>query len=188
MDEYLALPDGAGRFRQDFSGPVLLRNSAVLLALRLRDFHPLWCRFPDGFDFSSQITTPLNGAMRLLQPRWSLNSTGLGYSPFARHYLGNHTSRFASGLVVFSSSGYLDVSVPRVRLMRLCIQRTMMPNYRHRVFPFGHLRINGRLHLPAAFRSLPRPSSPVHAQASTMSPYLLIQCQILHENLPMLAR
>ena len=24
--EYLALPDGAGRFTQDFSGPVLLRN------------------------------------------------------------------------------------------------------------------------------------------------------------------
>jgi hypothetical protein len=59
MDEYLALPDGAGRFRQDFSGPVLLRNTAVPLALRLRDFHPLWCRFPDGFDFSLWITTPL---------------------------------------------------------------------------------------------------------------------------------
>ena len=29
-----------------------------------------------------------------------------------------------------------------------------------RVAPFGRPRITGRLHLPAAFRSLPRPSSP----------------------------
>jgi hypothetical protein len=27
MGEYLALPDGAGRFPQDFSGPVVLRGS-----------------------------------------------------------------------------------------------------------------------------------------------------------------
>ena len=30
MDEYLALPDGAGRFSQDFSGPVILRRSAKI--------------------------------------------------------------------------------------------------------------------------------------------------------------
>ena len=32
-----------------------------------------------------------------------------------------------------------------------------------RVVPFGDPRINGHLHLPAAFRSLSRPSSPVRA-------------------------
>jgi hypothetical protein len=26
----------------------------------------------------------------VLQPRYCLNNNGLGYSPFARHYLGNH--------------------------------------------------------------------------------------------------
>src|SRR5690554_1049432 len=62
--EYLALPDGAGRFPQDFSGPVVLRNTAALLALRLQGYHLLWPRFPDGFDFGLQIayagpTTPL---------------------------------------------------------------------------------------------------------------------------------
>ena len=41
------------------------------------------------------------------------------------------------------------------------------------VSPFGHLRINGRLHLPVAFRSLPRPSSPLRAQASPVCPYSL---------------
>ena len=32
-----------------------------------------------------------------------------------------------------------------------------------RVAPFGNLRIKGRLHLPEAYRSLPRPSSPHRA-------------------------
>jgi hypothetical protein len=39
-----------------------------------------------------------------------------------------------------------------------------------RVAPFGHPRIIGRLRLPAAFRSLPRPSSPDRAKASAMRP------------------
>ncbi len=45
--EYLALPDGAGSFRQDFSGPALLRILLALLNLYLRGFHPLWPNFPD---------------------------------------------------------------------------------------------------------------------------------------------
>ena len=39
-----------------------------------------------------------------------------------------------------------------------------------RVFPFGDPRITGHLHLPAAYRSLSRPSSPVRAKASTVRP------------------
>src|SRR3954452_3215197 len=40
------------------------------------------------------------------------------------------------------------------------------------VAPFGHPRINDRSHLPAAFRSVPRPSSPLGAKASTERPCL----------------
>ena len=40
------------------------------------------------------------------------------------------------------------------------------------VSPFGHPRINDRSHLPAAFRSVPRPSSPPGAKASTERPSL----------------
>ena len=46
--EYLALPDGAGRFRQDSSGPALLRILLVLKHLRLQDYHLLWSHFPEG--------------------------------------------------------------------------------------------------------------------------------------------
>ena len=40
-----------------------------------------------------------------------------------------------------------------------------------RVSPFGHLRINPCQLVPAAFRRLPRPSSPVEAKASPGCPF-----------------
>ena len=45
--------------------------------------------------------------------------------------------------------------------------------YAGRVSPFGHLRVIGCLHLAEAFRSLPRPSSPVTTKASALCPSLL---------------
>ena len=42
-----------------------------------------------------------------------------------------------------------------------------------RVVPFGNPRIKGYLHLPAAYRSLSRPSSPPRAKASTRRPNFL---------------
>ena len=39
-----------------------------------------------------------------------------------------------------------------------------------RVAPFGNQRIYARVQLPVAYRSLPRPSSPLGAKASTMRP------------------
>jgi hypothetical protein len=59
--------------------------------------------------------------------------------------------------IVFFSCGYLDVSVPRVHSL------STIPSSTGWVAPFGHLRINARLQLPLAFRSLPRPSSPPRA-------------------------
>ena len=43
-----------------------------------------------------------------------------------------------------------------------------------RVVPFGDPRIRGHLHLPAAFRSLSRPSSPLGAKASSTYSCLLL--------------
>lgn len=59
---------------------------------------------------------------------------------------------------------------PSLALTHLWIQWEM---YRHdsiRVAPFGYPRVYGCLHLPEAFRSLPRPSSPSCAKASIISP------------------
>ncbi len=46
-EEYLALPDGAGRFTQDSSGPALLRIPLVLNNLYLQGYHLLWLNFPE---------------------------------------------------------------------------------------------------------------------------------------------
>jgi hypothetical protein len=75
---------------------------------------------------------------------------GLGFSAFARHYLRNHYCFLLLRVLrCFSSPGCL------------LFQGSMSSTWR--VSPFGHLRINGRLHLPVAFRSLPRPSSSLRA-------------------------
>ena len=70
--------------------------------------------------------------------------------------------------VVFLSSAYLDVSVRRVRLRPAA---DAAPPAR-RVSPFGHPRINGCSRLPAAFRGLPRPSSPPGATGIPRAPSL----------------
>ena len=83
--EYLALPDGPGGFTQDSSCPALLRIPPGWEWLRVRDFHPLWCNFPDASTHHAQCLYggPTTPAMRC-------HNAGLGSSPFARHYLGNH--------------------------------------------------------------------------------------------------
>ena len=72
--------------------------------------------------------------------------------------------------VDFLSLSYLDVSVHSVRFTTLCIQVAM--TITGRVPPFGHPRINAYSQLPAAFRSVSRPSSPLIAKAFTKCPYL----------------
>ena len=53
--------------------------------------------------------------------------------------------------IVFFSLGYLDVSVPPVRPMWLCIHHTVTRHYPGRVSPFGHPRIKARLTAPRGF-------------------------------------
>jgi hypothetical protein len=67
------------------------------------------------------------------------------------------------------SSGYLDVSVRRVRFAALWIQTTIPP--KRWVSPFGNPRIKACSRLPVAYRNVLRPSSPLSAKASTRCPY-----------------
>ena len=96
--------------------------------------------------------------MSVLQPRYCRNNTGLGSYAFARHYLRNHYCfLFLCLLRCFSSAG-----------LRFCVRPSV-----GQVAPFGYLRINSYLRIPAAFRSLSRPSSPLRAKASPVCPFLL---------------
>ena len=69
------------------------------------------------------------------------------------------------------SSPYLDVSVQAVPLIYLCIQHMIPYRYLWWIAPFGYLRIKDYLHLPAAFRSLSRPSSAPGAKAFALRPF-----------------
>ena len=146
--------DGPPRFPRGSTCPEVLRYSLRPLRLRVRGYYPLWPTFPGCSSSStSDVVNPTT------PPRYR---DGLGCSRFAHHYSGNRVS--------FSSCRYLDVSVPHVRHLRLCIQRRLTGHDPCRVSPFGHLRIIARSQLPEAFRSVPRPSSPPDAKASTESP------------------
>jgi hypothetical protein len=46
--EYLALEGGPPRFPPDFSCPAVLRNWLGSSTFQVRDYHPLWCDFPDA--------------------------------------------------------------------------------------------------------------------------------------------
>ena len=95
-EEYLALPDGAGRFRQDFSGPALLRILLVHINLRLQGYHLLWLNFPEDSAWwcisKCSPTTPRQHATTVWALPFSLATTqGI--------------------IIIFFSSRYLDVSV-----------------------------------------------------------------------------
>ena len=99
LESYLALPDGTGRFRQDFSGPALLRILHVLLNFYLRSFHALWLHFPEDSIWWVFLKV-------VLQPQ-SCTQLWFGLFPVRSPLLGE-------SFVIFFSSGYLDVSVLRV--------------------------------------------------------------------------
>ena len=74
----------------------------VVNLFNLRDYHPLWFNFPEEFNYKYTVH------ITVLQPQSCLNKTGLGYSPFARHYLGNHYCFLVLRLLrCFSSPGQL---------------------------------------------------------------------------------
>ena len=90
-------------------------------------------------------------------------TSGLGSSPFARHYSGNHC--------LFSlPRGTKMFQFPPFASIHCCTDNYPSGNW---VVPFGNPRIKGHLHLPKAYRSLSRPSSPPRAKASTRRPNLL---------------
>ena len=113
----------------------------------------------------------------------SLFTTRTGFSPsmtrlpmrfrFLELYLLAGPISLATTLGVsvdFLSCRYLDVSVPCVRFNTLYIQ--ILIQIALWVSPFGCPRIIAYSQLPAAFRSVSRPSSPLIAKAFTKCPYL----------------
>ena len=128
-------------------------------AFKVRGLHPLRRTFPDPSPMRASMPVspapPYNPAMHRCTAVWapplSLAATqGISFD--------------------FLSCRYLDGSLPCVSPRRAMCSPAGGSHPDHRVTPFGHLRIVGRWHLPAAFRSYPRPSSSGSSQASSVDP------------------
>jgi hypothetical protein len=127
----------------------------VCSLFRVRGSHPLWLTFPSH----SAIVRLFSLFVLILQPLHESLHLGLGFSHFARHYFGN----------ILFSSGYLDVSVPRVPFLILSFSYENNRGSLCWVSPFGYSGIGARSQLPQTFRSVPRPSSALSAKASSVS-------------------
>ena len=103
---YLAFGDGPPFFRQDFSCPDVLRILLAPSRFRLREFHPLCYTFPG-------ISTIHPDTFCSPYPNYIMSLVWASPISLATTF----------GITfVFFSSGYLDVSVPRVPLIHLSIQ------------------------------------------------------------------
>ena len=155
--ECLALGGGPPVFPRGSTCLAVLRIRLSLIQFRVRGFHPLWPDVPYQFHYPQQYllqsTTP------------ACTHAGLGSVHFARRYFGYRVFFLLLRLLrCFSSPGS-----PR----RAMDSRGGDRGFLGRVSPFRHPRIDGRLLLPAAFRSLSRLSSALSAKASTLRSCLL---------------
>ena len=135
---------------------MLLWILLVLPEIRVRVCHALWMVFPVPFRFPR---------------RYRMQSEPHGISPMVWALPRSLAATYGI-IVIFSSSGYLDVSVRRVPSAQLWIHCTAAGSA-CRVSPFRHPRINAYVQLPAAFRSLSRLSSAPSARASALRPTML---------------
>src|SRR5271163_4827538 len=158
-NEYLALRDGPRGFKQGFSCPALLR---YLLRVWIVFAYGSVTLFGSPFQKIQLTTRLVTLLLQALQPPIHLDATGLGCSDFARHYYRNRG--FFLLLEVLRWFTSLRSPVPTYEFSRT------YPGFTWVGFPFGNLRINACVPLPEAYRSLPRPSSPVSAKASTVRP------------------
>ena len=150
--KYLALPDGPGRFTQGFPCPVLLRIPLSITVFTCTGLSPSMVLLSSSFQFiKHRMSWSYNPSLAVTRLVWA----------FPRSLAATNGIT-----IVFYSSGYLDVSVPRVRLLHLCIQCKIPVKG-----GFPHSEISGSksvCRLPEAYRRLLRPSSPLTAKASTV--------------------
>ena len=171
--EYSGLDGGPPRFGPGSSCPALLRDaSGPRVGVRLRGCHPVPPALPgrsappprDRRARQDPVAAPCNpGGGKHCRAR---PPAGLAMAPFRSPLLGDLA-------VDFFSSGYLDVSVPRVVLPLPMGSGGGCRSYLRRVRPFGDPRVVGCVPLTADYRSLPRPSSASCAKASAVRPCYL---------------
>ena len=97
-------------------------------------------------------------------------ATLMGLTPFRFGLIRVRSPLLTESLLLFFPGGTEMVHFPPFASSELCVHSAMAGHDPYRVSPFGNLRIKACLRLPGAYRSLPRPSSPLCTKASTVCP------------------
>ena len=130
---------------------VLLRFQICVLPISCTGLSPSLADFPTSFHYLQAFFT----YDLTLQPLPVSLPVGLGFSHFARHYFGN----------ILFSSGYLDVSVPRVPfftlLFRVKMTEVLPAGFPHSDIP-GSALVHSSPGLFAVSHVLLRHSAPRH--------------------------
>ena len=126
-------------------------TASVGFGFKIRGSNPLWPDFSDR--------SPIRPLSYLCGPTTPAGRTDrFRLFPFRSPLL--RESRLIS-----APAGTEMFQFPAFARSGLWIQPAVRRDESPRVSPFGNLRIIGCLHLPEAYRSLPRPSSPLRAKA-----------------------
>ena len=142
-------PDSTGVSRVPaYSGTPATR----LIAFRVRDFHPLRSDIPVAFRYAFSSFGQSPSTTRMFNP------SRFGLFPFRSPLLRESLLiSLPPGTEMFQFPGLAPALARRVTGLAS-----------GRVSPFGHPGITASVQLPQAYRSLPRPSSPLDAKASTV--------------------
>ena len=146
---------GPPSFTQDYTCPALLGMPLGAVCVHLPGCHRLWRAVPGRFGLAScsHVAVP--------QPQ-PCKHDWFGLAPVRSPLLrGSRLLSLPPGTEMFQFPGLTS------------LLRAMIGLATDRVAPFGHPGITACLQLPQAYRSLPRPSSPPCAKASTVRPYAL---------------
>ena len=120
-----------------------------------------WIQLWSGFVTSRRLCRAFHQYPATLnkQRRQALTLIEFGLFPFRSPLLGEYlTVSFPPGTEMFHFPGLLSR-----------LKTGILKYYLKRVHSFGNLRVKGCLHLTAAYRSLPRPSSSVSTKLFTIS-------------------
>ena len=136
-------------------------NPASVYSFNLQDYHLLWSAFPGCSTMNiheADLTVRSGPATLRIAAEFRLFP-------------------FRSPLLRESMAFSLPRATEMFQFARFCLLSLFL-NFQNRILgdesqwiaPFGNPRIRICLRLPEAYRSLPRPSSPVCAKSSTISP------------------
>ena len=136
--------------------------SNEIINFQIRGYHPLWPELSWTVFLINYFLTHRDNSNHIPQPQHS-KLRWFRLFPFRSPLL-------RKSLLFSFPAGTEMFHFPSLSPTSLYIQLEVLEHYFKWVVPFGNLRINNWLHLPEAYRSLPRPSSALHAKASTIYP------------------